>query len=171
MRKIARQVFSEIIWLIISFSLTMLLLLALFGKNFLQGIIDIHLHDTVLEFDPIHLSVPLFFLITFLIYFLKEFRNSFRRSIANLIFITAGVSLIIGLTLLIQTVPQLLVDNWTLYPPLSSLGPTTMPEPEQAASTRPVIIFLTALQMLTLIMLLLGTFCWGKQNSNGSQAK
>jgi heme/copper-type cytochrome/quinol oxidase subunit 1 len=163
MQKVTRQIFIEVIWLTISLLLTLLLSLILFGKNFLSDTVDIHLHDTYFVIAPFHILLPIFFLLTFIIYFIKEFRNSFRLTIPNWILIIIGVTLVIALTLLTKTFSQIFTGGWTLYPPLSALGPDKLPELTQDPVTKFITNLFTVVQLLVLTMLLFVVFRWGTQ--------
>ena len=168
MQKVSRQVFIEIIWLTVSFGLTILLSLFLFGRNFLSDTIDIHLHDTYFVIAPFHVLLPFFFLVTFIVYFIKEFRNSFRRTLPNWILIVIGLTLVIALTFLIKTFSQFFTGGWTLYPPLSALGPDKVPELTQDPVTKFITNIFTVVQLLVLTMLLFVTFRWGTQKRKES---
>jgi heme/copper-type cytochrome/quinol oxidase subunit 1 len=166
MQKVSRQIFSEVIWLTVSLGLTLLLSLFLFGKNFLSDTVDIHLHDTYFVIAPFHILLPIFFLVTFIVYFIKEFRNSYRRTLQNWILIIIGLTLVIALTFLIKTFSQFFTGGWTLYPPLSALGPDKVPELPQDPETKFITNFFTVVQVLVLTMLLFVTFRWGTQMRN-----
>jgi heme/copper-type cytochrome/quinol oxidase subunit 1 len=166
MQKVSRQVFIEVIWLTVSLGLTLLLSLFLFGKNFLSDTVDIHLHDTYFVIAPFHILLPIFFLVTFIVYFIKEFRNSYRRTLANWILIIIGLALIIALTFLIKAFSQFFTGGWTLYPPLSALGPDKVPELTQDPVTKFITNFFAVVQVLILSMLLFVAFRWGTQKRN-----
>ena len=166
MQKVSRQVFIELIWLTVSLGLTLLLSLFLFGRNFLSDTIDIHLHDTYFVIKSLYILLPIFFLVTFIVYLIKEFRNSFRRTLPNWILIIIGLTLVIALTLLIKAFSQLFMGGWTLYPPLSALGPDKVPELTQDPVTKFLTNIFTVLQILVLAMLLFVAFRWGTQKRN-----
>lgn len=163
MQKVSRQVFIEIIWLTVSTGLAFLLALLLFGRNFFSDTTDIHLHDTYFVINPFHILLPTSLLMTFIVYFIKEFRNSFRRTLPNLILIITGLILVIALTFLIKTFSQVLTGGWTLYPPLSALGPDKVSELTQDPVAKFVTNFFTVIQFIVLIMLLFAAYRWGKQ--------
>ena len=165
MQKVSRQIFIEVIWLTVSLGLTLLFSLFLFGKNFLSDTVDIHLHDTYFVIAPFHILLPIFFLVTFIVYFIKEFRNSFRRTLSNWILIIVGLTIVIALTFLIKTFSQIFTGGWTLYPPLSALGPDKVPELTQHPVTKVVTSFFTIIQFLVLTMLLFVAFRWGTQKA------
>lgn len=163
MQKVSKQIFTEAIWLTIALGLTLLLLLFLFGKNFLSNSINIHLYDTYFVIAPIHLLLPVNFLVTFIVYFVKEFRISYRRTLQNWILIIIGLALVVALTILIKTFSQFFIGGWTFYPPLSAVGQDQLPELTQAPVTKFIINFFTVLQVLVLTMLLYVAFRWGAQ--------
>jgi heme/copper-type cytochrome/quinol oxidase subunit 1 len=163
MQKVSRQILIEVIWLTISLVLTLLLSLFLFGKNFLNDTIDIHLHDTYFVIAPLHILLPIFCLVAFIVYFAKEFRNSFRRTLPNWILIIFGLTLVISLTFLIKTFSQFFTGGFTLYPPLSALGPDKIPELTQDPTAKFVTSFLTVMQIVVLLVLLFFVYRWGTQ--------
>ena len=164
MHKLSRLVLIELIWLSASLIFTFLLSLFLFGRNFLSDTIDIHLHDTMFVFVPFQIGLPIFFLVTLIVYFVKEFRHAFRRSLPNWILIIIGLALVIALTYGIKMLSQLLHDGWTIYPPLSALGPDKVGGmPEEDVALEFIINFLSVIQVLVLIVLLYVAFKWGIQ--------
>jgi heme/copper-type cytochrome/quinol oxidase subunit 1 len=168
MTKNNKQFLLELLWLALSLGLTILLLSFLFGLSLSQNTIDIHLHDTMFVISRWHFFSPLFFLVIFIIYFIKEFRKSFSRTLPNLLLIIAGMTLVILLTFLIQTFSQFLTGGWTLYPPLSALGPDEVPEMTQDTVTKFITNFLTVIQIVVLLMLLFVTYRWGTQTRKES---
>ena len=128
MQKVLRQIFIEIIWLTVSLGLTTFLALFLFGNSFLSNTVDIHLHDTYFVIAPLHILLPLFFMVTFIVYFTKELRKSFRRTFPNWILIISGLTLVIALTFLTKIFSKFFTGGWNLYPPLSALGPDKISE-------------------------------------------
>ncbi len=166
MQKVYKKVFIEIIWLAGSFGVTLLLSLFLFGKNFLSGTTDIHLHDTYFVIDPLHVLLPFFFLVTFVVYLIKEFRNSFQRTFSNWILIASGLALVVALTFLIKEFSQFFIGGFTLYPPLSALGEDKISELTQDPATKFIVYFFTAVQIFVLVVLLFVAFRWGAQRRN-----
>jgi heme/copper-type cytochrome/quinol oxidase subunit 1 len=152
-----------------SLSLTILLASFLFGWTSLKGDLDIHLHDTYFVISSWLILIPLFFLVTFIIYFIKEFRKQFSRTFSNWLLIIAGVTLIISLTFLIQSFSQFLIGGFTLYPPLSALGPDKIPELTQDPVAKFITSFLTVIQIVVLFMLLFFVYCWGTQKKRESR--
>lgn len=163
MQKISRQIFIETSWLALSLGFTTILTLFLFGRSFLNSTLDIHLHDTYFIIAPVYIVLPLFLLVTFIIYFVKEFRNSFRRKLSNWILIIAGLALVIGLTFLIKTFSQVFKGGWTIYPPLSALGPDKVSELTQEPVAKIAINFLTVIQIIIVATLLYVAYRWGTQ--------
>ncbi len=109
MQKISRQIFIEISWLTLSLALTVLLALFLFGKTFLSGDLDLHLHDTYFIILRWLILTPLFLLVTLMIYFIKEFRKSFSRTFPSWLLVITGLTLVILLTFLIKSFSQFFV--------------------------------------------------------------
>ena len=165
MQKVSRQIIRELLWLIISLGLTTGLAFFLFGRHFLRGTVDIHLHDTFVVMAVLHILLPMFLLITFFIYFLKEIGNSFSQALPNQILLSTGLILIIALTLLIKVFWQFSAGGWTLYPPLSGLGPNEAPKLAQMPVTKVIANFLTVVQLLILAMLLFFVYHWGKRKT------
>ena len=104
MQKVQKQIFIELIWLILAFGSAVLLGLLFFGKNFLTDTVDIRFSNTFFIIDPLHFLLALFLLITFIIYFIKEFRHSFRRAIPNWILIIVGLTIVAGVAFLFNGV-------------------------------------------------------------------
>lgn len=169
MQKVSRQIFIELFWLTISLGLTTLLAIFLFGRNFLTDTLDIHLHDTYFVIAPLHILLPMFFLTTFIVYFVKEFRNSFRRTLPNWILLVTGLTLILALTFLIKTFSQFFTSGWTLYPPLSALGPDKVSELTQDPVTNFITNFFILVQVFVVTMLLFVAYRWGTQKQKGNR--
>jgi len=165
MQKVSRQIIRELLWLIISLGLTTGLAFFLFGRHFLRGTVDIHLHDTFVVMAVLHILLPMFLLITFFIYFFKELGNSFNQALPNQILLSTGLILIMALTLLIKVFWQFSTGGWTLYPPLSALRPNEVPKLAQMPVTKVIANFLTVVQLLILAMLLFFVYHWGKRKT------
>lgn len=163
MQGLSRQIFRELIWLAVSLGLTILLGLLFLGPHLLTGTLDIHVHDTYFVIAHLHILLPLFLLVTFIVYFTNGFSNSFKRTLSNWILIVTGLVLIITLTFLIEIFSQFFIGGWTLYPPLSALGPDKAPELMQDPVRKFITNFLTVIQILVLLMLLFASYRWGTQ--------
>ena len=168
MQKRSGQVFIEIIWLTISLVLTLLISLFLFGRRFLSDTIDIHLHDTYFVIAPFDILPQIIFLVTFILYFLRGFRNSFQQTLPNWMLLIFGLALVISLTFLIQTFSQFFTGGFTIYPPLSALGPDKIPELTQDPAAKFITSFLTVIQIVILLALLFYVYRWGKQKTSFS---
>ncbi len=99
MQKLSKGIIIEIVWLSILLGITFLLLF-IFVKNFLNGNITIHLHDTYVIATPLHMFATSFLCITYIVYFIRAFRNSFKSVLLNRILIIIVVSLVLVLALL-----------------------------------------------------------------------
>jgi heme/copper-type cytochrome/quinol oxidase subunit 1 len=163
MQGLSRQIFRDLIWVAVSLGLTMLLGLFLLGRHFLTGTLDIHVHDTYLVIAHSQILLPMFFLITFIVYFTNGFGNSFKRTVSNWILVVTGLILIITLTFLIEIFSQFFIGGWTLYPPLSALGPDKAPELTQDPATKFITNLLSVVQVVVLLMLLFAVYRWGTQ--------
>jgi hypothetical protein len=162
MKKLSRQIIGELLWLILMFGMTVLLILTLFDWTFPQETIDIHLHDTIYVISRWQILIPIFLLVAFIAYIVRESRQSFRRILPNTLLITIGITLVTLLALLNQTFSQFFPDGWTLYPPLSSLGPDQVSELTQNPATKVITNFLTVLEIIIVLTLLIVTYQWGK---------
>ena len=124
MQKVGRQILMEVLWLTVSLGITILIISMLFRWSFTNETIDIHLYENIYLVNKWHILIPLFLLVTFLIYFIKEFRPSFRRNLANTLLVIVGSTLVVSITILTRAISQSFITGWTIYPPLSALGPS-----------------------------------------------
>src|SRR5690349_9257365 len=123
MQKLTRQILKEALWLTLSLVLSVLLSLFLFGKTFLSGDLDLHIHDTYFVIPSWLILTPLFLFVAFIFYFIRTFKNKFNTKLPNWVLVISGIILLISLTILIKTFPQFSIRGWSVYPPLSALGP------------------------------------------------
>ena len=158
----------DIFWLTLSLVLTILLSFLLFGQTFLTGDLDLHLHDTYFEISRWLVFIPLYLMLTFGIYFIKGIWLKLNTTFANWIIVVTGLTLIISLTVLIKTFSQFSVSDWTLYPPLSSLGPDKVSELKPVPQMTIIANFLTLIQIIISAMLLFAVYRWGKQKRDVS---
>lgn len=162
MQKVSKQILTEFIWLTIPLVLTAILGLAtITGTGFINTI-DLHFHDTYLVFKPSQILLPVFLFLTFLIYFIKESRYSYKRKFSNWILLIAGLGLVIVLTFIIKTFSQLFPGEWTIYPPLSDLGPDNLPEVTKDTVSDFILKFLVGIQVIIMGMLLYVAYRWGR---------
>lgn len=158
---VTRRILIDVVWLILSLVLTTLLALFLFGQTFLSGELDLHLHDTYFVISRWLILTPLFLLVTFIIFFIRTFRNKFEMTFSNWILLLSGLLLVIALTILIKVFSQFTFGGWTMYPPLSALGPDQVPEVKEDPVTTFITNFLTVVQAIVLVVLAFATFRWG----------
>lgn len=165
--KLRKEILIEVLWLLIPLVLTAAFGLAtITGTGFIYTI-DFHIHDTYLAFMPSKVLLPVFLLLTFIIYFVKESRHSYSRKLSNWILIIAGLVLVIVLTFIIKNFAQFFPGEWSLYPPLSALGPDEIQEVTKDAVPDLFIKFLVGIQFMIIIMLLYVAYRWGRHR--GSQ--
>ena len=107
-------------------------------------------------------NTPFFLLVTFLIYFIKEFRTSFRGNLANTLLVIVGSTLIVSITILTRAISQSFITGWTIYPPLSALGPSD-PVVAHDPATKAILNILIIVQILILLMLLIVAYSWGSK--------
>lgn len=162
MQKTSRHIFTEMIWLAVSFGVTCALLFLLFGKTILHNSTDIHIHDTYFIVPAMYVIPPLLLLVIFLVFFIRAYRIAFCLAFSNRILLISGVSLVITLTLLIKPLSQTFTASWTVYPPLSALGPNNFPELRQNPVPALITNCLTVIQLLILAMLLFAEYRWGR---------
>ncbi|MEO6456507.1 MAG: hypothetical protein ABIN97_20695 [Ginsengibacter sp.] len=161
MRKVPKQILIEVLWLVLSLAITILFASFLFGWSFLRSDVNIHLHDTYFVISRWLILPLIFFLLVFIVYFIKEFRKSFSSTLANRVLTATGLILIVLLTFLIQSFSQSLIGGWTLYPPLSVLGPDSISQMTQNPVTKVITNSLIVIQILVLVMLLFAAYQWG----------
>jgi hypothetical protein len=161
MQKLSRQILTEVLWLTLSLVLTVLLSLFLFGSSFLASDLDLHLHDTYFIISKWFILTPLFLIVSFIIYFIRTFKQKFSKTLSNWILLISGLTLLISLTILIKIFSQYFIGGWTLYPPLSALGPDKIPEMTENPLTKFIANFLTVIQTIILFMLIFSVYHWG----------
>ena len=162
MQKVGRQILMEVLWLTVSLGITILIISMLFRWSFTNETIDIHLYENIYLVNKWHILIPLFLLVTFLIYFIKEFRTSFRRNLANTLLVIVGSTLIVSITILTRAISQSFITGWTIYPPLSALGPGD-PVVAHDPATKAILNILIIVQILILLMLLIVAYSWGSK--------
>ena len=74
-----------------------------------------------------------------------------------------GVIICIAITLAATEISLIGNATWTIYPPLSGLEPDKTPVTTKNPAINLLTNFLTTIQIITLIMLLIVAFIWGKQ--------
>lgn len=168
MQKLFRQILIEALWLTLSLMLTVLLALFLFGSSFLSSDLDLHLHDTYFIISKWFILTPLFLFVAFIIYIIKTFKQKFSKTLSNWILLISGLTLVIALTVLIKVFSQFFIGGWTLYPPLSALGPDKIPEMTENPLTKFIANFLTVMQTIVLLILVFVVYRWGTQQRNES---
>ncbi|MEO6550436.1 MAG: hypothetical protein ABIN94_20690 [Ferruginibacter sp.] len=166
MKNISRKNAVEICWLAFSLVLAIIFSFLLFGSASLTGDLDLHLHDTYIVISRWLILVPVFLMLTFSIYFIKGIWLKLTSTFANWVIVVTGISLITMLTVLIKTFSQILVNGWTLYPPLSAFEPGKVAELTSVPQMTIIANFLTLIQAVVLGMSLLSVYRWGKQQSN-----
>lgn len=122
MQKTNRPVFTELIWLAVSFIITALVIRFIFGWTPSKSTFNVHIHDTYFVFPPATVIGFLGCLITFCIFFLKELRNRFSQTLPNSIIFVSGLLL----TALLTKISQAFIisevsftGGWIAYSPLS----------------------------------------------------
>lgn len=148
--------FKESLWLLVSAILAFLFAGLLFGWSFINGTIDLHIHDTYFGLPKWLILSTLLFLVIFILYFIKEKRRSFAQTFSNWIVISSGMLVVILLTVLIKKFSEaaaISTRGWTMYPPLSALS-----DPEPRFTGNPIANLianaLIIVQLLSLILLL-----------------
>jgi uncharacterized membrane protein YhdT len=166
-----KQALRELIWLLGLVAFTILLTVLFFGKAFLNGELDIHLHDTYFILPTWLMVIPLFLLLAFGTYFIREKRKSFGRHLNNWLLTLVGITLIVVLTYLTQSVSPFVVNGFTIYPPLSALSTadtisnSNISAFTQSPAVKFVIGFLMFIQSTVLILFSYFIFRWGTNRS------
>jgi heme/copper-type cytochrome/quinol oxidase subunit 1 len=161
MQKASRQLLADFIWLILSLVLTSLLAIFLFGNSFLKGDLDLHLHDTYFVVSKWLVLTPLFLFATFLLYLIKTRFKKFNSPFSYWAIILSGMTLTVFLTIIIKTLSQFSTGGWTLYPPLSGLGPDRISELKPDPLSTLLANFLTVVQLIVIIITLITAYRWG----------
>jgi heme/copper-type cytochrome/quinol oxidase subunit 1 len=146
---------SEIIWLLVSLSITFILSIILFDSQFIASNISILLYDTYFVFPSWQVLIPLFLFVTLIIYVAKELKNRFGRTLPNMILLTCAILLIASIALSTRSL-QHTTDGWTSYPPLSALGPTK----DDDALIHSIRTIITWFQILVALVTLIITYRW-----------
>ena len=149
-------------WLLICVVCSFLFTLLLFGKNIFKNTIDIHLHDNYFVLSPYHLLIVIFLLLCFVVYFIKEYKNSFKYNFNNCMFFVIGFLLLINLQIVIKIFSFVFRGGYTIYPPLSSLGPQNSTEIGKTATSSFIEYGCTIIQVVVLFILLYTAYRWGK---------
>lgn len=165
MSKSSTPIIKELVWLLISMAITIALSLSLFGMQLVSGTVEFHLHDTHFVVTTFPILLFLFLHITFFVFFINAHRHQFSRKISNYALVVLGISSVLMLTFAIKTFSSQFSEGWTLYPPLSSLGPDEIPRIHQDPVSAFFTHFFTVLQFLVLIFLLLGVYRWGARKN------
>lgn len=163
MNMVPNKIFVELLWLVSSSIFTLLLSFLFFGRQVINHTIDIAFYDTYFVIEPIYILLPIFLLIIFVIYFAKEYRNSFARQLPNWILIIDGIALVITLTYLIIQFSGITNTGWTLYPPLSALGPDKVQELAQDHGSQIISVILSILQIFVISLLIFAAYRWGNR--------
>jgi heme/copper-type cytochrome/quinol oxidase subunit 1 len=121
MRNRYRNTLTELVWLAAACVFSLLLAVLLFGQKVFNNSFDYHLHDTYFVLSNWKVLLSLFLFITFFIYFIKDFAQKFTRKFANWILVLTGILSLFVLNEAIKFF-SIFAFNWTIYPPLSSLG-------------------------------------------------
>jgi len=105
---------------------------------------------------------PLFFFITFIVHLIATFKKKFTEPFANWVLLISGLTLIIILTFLIKSFTEFSF-SWTLYPPLSALGPDKVPQMAEDPTIKAIANFLTVMQTIILSTLIFSAYRLGTQ--------
>lgn len=162
MKKLPGQILNEVLWLILSLALAVCLVLVLFDGAFSQETVNLHLYDTMFVISRWHILLPVFFLVAFIISIIKESRKSFRRALPNTVLTAVGLTLAILLAVLSQSFSQVTSGGGTVYPPLSALSTDEVFKLTENTAARFLASFLTAAQIIVVLILLFIAYQWGK---------
>ena len=158
-------ILKQLLWLFISFGITLLLSAAIISNN----TVDIQLYDTYFVLPVWLFFIPLFSLLIFVGYFVSEMPKSFNRTLPNWLIVVSGLILILALRYLVRNLDQLShagKSGWVIYPPLSALKNSELPWTKRPDLSL-VINILTGIQVIFFAMVLYVTYQWraSKRNS------
>jgi hypothetical protein len=158
MQKNVRTILTESIWVVLSFGLTLLMILLFFGSAWLKTGTTILIYDTYYVVDRWSMIITLFFGVTFVFYFGKELRKSFSRSVPNFILIISGLGVMATLGFLIKFLSSFSA-GWISYPPLSRLAFDNNSQ-DNFRPDKLIVNISLAIQILFLILLLYVVYRW-----------
>lgn len=161
MQKISSQLLLEFLWLTLSLVLTTFLALFFFGQSFLNGDLDLHLHDTYFVISKWLVLTPLLLTVTFLLYLIKTRFKKLKTIFSYWVIVISGLTLIVSLTIIIKIVSQFATGGWTLYPPLSALGPDKISELKPDPLSTLIANSLTIVQFVVLVITLVISYRLG----------
>ncbi|ANE51006.1 hypothetical protein [Flavisolibacter tropicus] len=166
MRRPIPPIFKDLLWLGISFLLSVLLLKIVLNYNLFSGV-AIAMEGSHITYPALLYFVPVFLLLSFVVFFIRQTTLRFSRKWTNGILVLTGAFFIITVALLNDFLGQFNTgtSGWTSYPPLSGL-----PEEETITArdtTLTNLIFIgKVLQIIVGVALLFITYKWGRQRSS-----
>ena len=165
MQKISRQIFTEIIWLVLSLGSAMVLTWLIFGWSFHQETIDIHLHDTMLVIYCGHIIALFALIIIFLSYSIRLIRQSFSKNLLNYIHLASGLALVLMLTV-VYLFFSTLAPGWTEYPALEALDVSDFPEKPDDSLSMYLMNSALITQALIIGTMVFVSYKWGRARRN-----
>jgi heme/copper-type cytochrome/quinol oxidase subunit 1 len=165
-----KPILIEIVWLLGSFTFTILTGFTLFGKTIFNESIDLNLHDTYFVIQSRHFLISFFVIISFFVYFSKELKYSFCRKIQRSIILLLGFVLIIAAFLPVPVLSFLVSassNNLTVYPPLSLIADNFKTQQESVFSLYKILYtILVTFQLLIIVVMLYVSYRWGRSKNN-----
>lgn len=140
---------TEFYWFLIAITISILLFVSFYGIESIKGEIDLDLnfHDTYFVIKSFSLYFYLLSLLLFLVYLSRMAINRLNNLATNIAFLISAVFFSTQLTSVIILVDKMTVfSGFTIYPPLSSLGPDSV----KGNSFETLFYVLSALQFLVI---------------------
>ena len=159
MQKFSGEIIRETLWVLLSLVIALIFSLIIFANNGL----DIHFHDTYFVLSPLTSLLPLFFLVTFCLYLIKTRFKKFKTNFSYWVLIGSGFFLTISLTFLIKIFSGFGSGDWTIYPPLSSLGTNNISQLDPNQLPHLISNFLILIQIVVLLITLIVAFRFGRR--------
>lgn len=117
---------TELYWFLIVIAISIVLFIALYGKESFHEEIgfEFSFYDTYFVMDSFSLYFYLLSLLLFLVYTVRMVIHRFNNIVTNIGFLLSAVFFSYKLTAVLTVIVALTVSSdFTIYPPLSGLGP------------------------------------------------
>lgn len=126
--------------------------------------IDIHLHDTYFVVQEGYIFFFVFLLTAYVISCIRVYRYRFVNFFANTTLVITGILSVMALSLLFRLLLQFSFFGFTIYPPLSGLGPDYISGSGQFLVIKILTYFFLVIQFIVLTSLIWLSYKMGIKN-------